>query len=30
MTLMEILMEEDPNSHEEDISGFAFKFFMFS
>lgn len=30
MTLMEILMEEDPNPHEENVSGFPFKFFMFS
>jgi hypothetical protein len=30
MTLMEIFMEEDPNPHEEDVSGFPFKFFMFS
>jgi hypothetical protein len=29
MTLMETLREEDPNSHEDDVSGFPFKFFMF-
>lgn len=27
MTLMETLMEEDPNSHEEDVSGFPISSF---